>query len=138
MNINVKVSINIPKHMASIQSDAFWTFAASELHRLLAPYIPMQTGTTMESVLIRPKEVEFVAPNAHYLYKGELMIDPDTKSSYARKGVKKIYAGRPLDLTHNRHPKSTNMWVENAMPEQQPKLNEALQGYIDSGRLRFD
>jgi hypothetical protein len=137
VNINVEVNINVPKHMSVVRNDGFWTFAASELHRLLVLYIPMMTGTTMESVLIRPKELEFVAPNAHFLNKGELMVDPKTGSSYARKGVKKVYAGKPLDLTHNKHPKSTNEWVDSAMPTEKPKLDDALQGYIDSGRLRF-
>ena len=138
MNIDVKVNINIPKHMAELKDDGLWTFAATELHRLLVPYIPMMTGTTMETVLIRPGELEFVAPNAHYLYRGELMVDPKTGSSYAGKGVKKIYTGKMLDLTHNKHPKSTNEWVENAMPTELPKLSDAMQGYIDSGRMKFD
>lgn len=137
MNIDVRVNIDIPKHLKEVRNDGLWLFAASELHRLLAPYIPMMTGTTMEMVLIRPGELEFVAPNAHFLNKGELMVDPQTGSSYARKGVKKVYAGKKLDLSHNKHPKSTDEWVENAMPTELPKLNDALQGYIDSGRMNF-
>ncbi len=138
MNIEVKVDINIPKHLSNVRSDGLWLFAASELHRLLVPYIPMVTGTTSEMVLIRPGELEFVAPNAHFLYRGELMVDPVTGSSYARKGVKKIYAGVPLDLTHNKHPKSTKEWLESAMPTEKEKLNDAVQDYIDSGRMNFD
>lgn len=138
MNLSVKVDINIPKHLSVVRSDRLWTFAASELHRLLVPYIPMVTGTTSESVIIRPGELEFIAPNAHFLNKGELMVDPVTGSSYARKGVKKIYAGKSLDLTHNKHPKSTKEWLDSAMPTEKPKLDAALQDYIDSGRMRFD
>lgn len=135
MNIDVQVKFNIPKHLAAVRSDTFWIFAASELHRLLTPYIPMQTGTTMETVMIRPKEIEFYAPNAHFLHKGELMVDPVTGSAWARKGVKKVYAGKELDLTHNKHPKSAKEWENAAMPTQRTKLVSAMQGYLNAGRL---
>ena len=35
-------------------------------------------------------------PYARYLYYGVLMVDPETKSAYARAGVRKILTGKPL------------------------------------------
>lgn len=135
--IKVEAHINIPKNMAKVRDDKFWEFGANEWWRLITPYTPMETGTTSESVNIKPKEVEYISPQAHYLYKGELMVDPDTGSSWARHGAKKVYAGTALEISKAKHPLATKEWDKAAEPTQKSKLIKAMQGYIDSGGLNL-
>ena len=135
--IRVEEHINIPKNMAKVQDDKFWEFGANEWWRLITPYTPMETGTMSESVSIKPKEIEYNSPYAHYLYKGELMVDPDTGSSYARYGTKKVYAGTALEISKAKHPLATKEWDKAAEPTQKSKLIRAMQGYIDSGGLNL-
>lgn len=135
--IRVEEHINIPKNMAKVQDDKFWEFGANEWWRLLIPYTPMESGTMSESVSIKPKEIEYNSPYAHYLYKGELMVDAETGSSYARYGTKKVYAGTPLEISKASHPLATKEWDKAAEPTQKPKLIRAMQGYIDSGGLNL-
>lgn len=142
MNFTVESNINIPYNLSKVEDDKFWLFAASEWHRLMTPYIPYITGTTAETVEISSEPMcgilEFLSPNAHYLWEGKLMVDPNTGSSWARKNVKKVYTNIPLDLSHNKHPKSTDHWNEAAELTQLPKLIDAMQGYIDMGRLNLN
>ena len=136
--LTVKADIDVRKNMAKVRDDDFWKFGANEWWKDITPFAPMETGTLFESVEIRPKEIEYFAPYAHYLYRGELMVDPDTGSSYARQGVKKIYAGTPLNISKQRHPLATKEWDKAAEPTQKPKLIDAMQKYIDSGRLKLN
>ena len=60
-------------------------------------------------------EIEYTSPYAHYFYKGELMVDAETGSSYARAGTKKVYAGKELsfykgDGDKAGHPLASKEW----------------------------
>lgn len=136
--VTVKANINIPKHMAKVQSNGFWEYAATEWWKLITPYTPMESGNMSESVTVRPKEIEYNAPQAHYLYKGELMVDPETGSSWAKKDAKKVYAGKELSMSKDRHPLASKEWDKAAEPTQKPKLVDAMQDYVDSGRLKLN
>ena len=136
--LTVKADIDVRKNIAKVRDDDFWKFGANEWWKDITPYTPMETGTLFESVEIRPKEIEYFAPYAHYLYRGELMVDPDTGSSYAKQGAKKVYAGTPLVMSKARHSLATKEWDKAAEPTQKPKLIDAMQKYIDSGRLKLN
>ena len=136
--VTVKANINVKKHMAKVQDDDFWTFGANEWWKDITLYTPMQEGTLSETVEIRPKEIEYLSPSANYLHRGELMVDPDTGSSYARQGAKKVYTGTPLVMSKAKHSLATKEWEKAAEPTQKPKLIDAMQDYIDSGRLKLN
>lgn len=125
--LGLQGEIDVQEHLNKVRSNNFWKFVANEWHKLISPWTPMETGTTMESVEIRPKEIVYKSPNAHYLYKGELMVDPETGSSYAKKDSKKVYTGKDLDLTHNKHPLSSKEWDKAAEPTQKPQLINAME-----------
>ncbi len=141
MKITIEAHIDIPADMKKVRNPKFWKFSANEWNKLIFPYTPMETGITAESVKIRGEsgngEIEYLQPNAHYLYKGELMIDPATGSAYARAGAKKVYAGKELNISKANHPLASKEWDKAAEPTQKPKLIKAMQGYIDSGRLNL-
>lgn len=136
--LSIKAYLNKQKALSKVRSDGLWKFGANEWWKDITPYAPMETGTTSESVKIRPKEIEYTAPQAHYLHKGELMVDSETGSSYARKDSKKVYAGKELNISRARHPLATKEWDKAAEPTQKPKLIRAMQKYIDSGRLNLN
>ena len=144
MGVSIKVNINIPKILAKVRDEKFWTFGASEWHRLVSPYVPFETGTLDETVDIKGEkqvgEVEYYAPYAHYQYEGKVMgpsyFSPDY-GYWSPPGEKKHYTGSKLIL-HNKHPLSSAKWDKTAEPTQKPKLIDAMQGYIDSGRLNFN
>lgn len=141
MKVTVEAHINIPADLKKVRDPKFWKFGANEWNKLIFPYTPMKTGTTAESVEIHGKngsgEIEYLEPNTHYLYKGELMVDPETGSAYARAGVKKKYAGKELNISTAEHSLASKEWDKAAEPTQKPKLINAMQGYIDSGRLNL-
>lgn len=94
---------------------AFWTFAASEWHRLYEPYVPMDEGTLYDTVAIRPKEIEHTVPYARYQYNGS-----------------------GFNFRRDKNPQASAKWDKAAAPTQLPKLASSLQAYIDQGRLKLD
>lgn len=114
MKISVEANIDVPRRSRQVmEDDGLWTFAATEWHRLYSPYVPLQEGNLMETVVITPKQVEHTVPYAHYQYEGS------------------------LNHSTNKHPLASRRWDEAAEPTQKSKLISAMQGYIDSGRLNF-
>lgn len=119
MKINISVGdVNIDVRGMShklMNDPAFWSFAATEWHRLYSPYVPMDEGPLTNTVSIRPKEIEHTVPYARYQYNG-------TNFNFRR----------------DKHPKATAKWDLAAAPTQAPLLASSLQEYIDSGRLKLD
>ena len=121
---------------------AFWTFAASEWHRLYAPYVPFESGALRDSVTIEPKTITHNAPYAHYQYTGDVY---GPNYPITQNGVRVGYyspPNRPKSRTGERlkykNPLASAKWDEAAAPTQLPKLVSSLQAYIDSGRLKIN
>ena len=138
MKISIECHVDVRRNLAKVQDDGFWKFAANEWHKLISPYTPMQTGGVMETVDIRPKEIEYLHPGARYLYHGKLMVDAETGSAWARKDSKKVLTQTPLQYQKDKHPLATKEWDKVAEPTQKPKLIRAMQGYINRGGLNLD
>ena len=123
-------------------NSAFWTFAASEWHRLYAPYVPFESGALRDSVTIAPKTITHNAPYAHYQYTGEVY---GPNYPITQNGVRVGYystPNRPKQRTGKKlkykNPKAAAKWDQVAAATQKPKLISSLQAYIDSGRLKLD
>ena len=126
-----------------LESDsAFWTYAASEWHKLYSPYVPFESGTLRDSVTIAPNTITHNAPYAHYQYTGDVY---GPNYPITQNGVQVGYyspTNRPKHPTGKRlkykNPKAAAKWDQVAAATQTPKLISSLQAYIDSGRLRLD
>ena len=137
------VNINARGMADKLENDsAFWTFAASEWHRLYAPYVPFESGALRDSVTIAPKTITHNAPYAHYQYTGDVY---GPNYPITQNGVRVGFfspPNRPKHPTGKRlkykSPKAAAKWDQGAAPTQTPKLVSSLQAYIDSGRLKLD
>ena len=140
-NIKIEARIDNIGTMKKVQDDKFWKFAATEWWRLISEYTPKDTGTLIQSVDIRPKEIEYKSPYAHYQYHGKVMGPNYYSEDYgfwSPPGKKKDYTGADLKYKKDRNPKASKEWDKAAKPFQKPKLIQAMQGYINSGRLNLN
>lgn len=115
MSFDIKItsSIDIPKHLAKIDGPAFWKFAHNEWNKLIFPYVPFNTGTLAESVDISAEAITYKTPYASAVY---------IQNRNFRKDL---------------HPLASSKWDKAAELTEKPKLIEALQKYVDSGRLKL-
>jgi hypothetical protein len=113
MKVKVIDKVHATETAKKVYNDAgLWTFAANTWYKLLEPFTPMDTGTLMKTVTIEPKKIHYMQEYAVYVYNGD---------------------GMNFQTTH--HALACAHWDEAAAPMQKDKLVDAIQGYIDSGRL---
>ena len=113
-SIKVENHIDAERLAYKLENDRnFNLYQAMTWHKLIQPWIPMRTGNLCENVAFSPKgEIKYNAPYARHVYYGD------------NKNFNKTY-----------HPLASARWDEAARPSQESKLIDALQNYIDSGRL---
>lgn len=131
----LKVDLDERKIIERVTNDRFGLFVSNEWKRLINPYTPKDNGILMQSALLRPFEIEYIENYAHYVYMGELYVDPVTGSSFAGFGVTKIPAGKSLQYQKN-NPYATDHWdIKAAEAGQLSKLYRTLNAGLDSGRF---
>lgn len=98
-----------------MNDEGFWTFAATQWHRLYSPYVPMRKGKLKNTVSITPGQIEHTVPYAHYQYNGT-----------------------NFHFYKEKNPKASAQWDKAAEPTQKPKLISSMQAYVNQGRLKLN
>lgn len=91
-------------------------------------YVPK--GDTLflsEKTTIDSNSITYEMPYAHYQYIGKLYVDPETGSSWARKGVKKVPTN--IDLKQNGYP----YWDKKMWSIHEKDIVKEVQDFIDRG-----
>ena len=75
--------------------------------------MPLRTGSLQQRSHVEDdgRKVVFPGPYGRFQYMGKVMVDPETGSPWARKGVKKVVTDRPLVYSN---PTATEKWFEAA------------------------
>ena len=125
---NVRIFIKLDRFCKQY-IDAQWWLGEQVLHSCRA-YMPIRTGGLQQRSrtetgskkdgehlhdLARSenggRRVLFPGPYARFQYMGKVMVDPVTKSPWARKGERKVVTDRPL---HYSRPGATSFWFDTA------------------------
>lgn len=84
----------------------------------MVPFMPHQTGTFVNLTKAQSaalagtgRVVAAAPPSGRFLYEGKVMVDPETNSPWARKGVKKVVTEKDLEYAN---PKATPHWFDTA------------------------
>ena len=84
-------------------------------------YMPKETNTFInvtkamsDSIAGSGTVVAGAPPFGRFLYEGKVMVDPETRSPWARKGVKKEVTDKNLNYNKSKHPNVTDHWFEKA------------------------
>jgi hypothetical protein len=81
------------------------------------PYVPMLTGSLDARTQVVGNQIIYPGPYARFLYYGKLMVDPETGSPWARKGVSKVATDQNLVFTTDFHPQAQSHWFEASKAE---------------------
>lgn len=76
------------------------------------PFVPARTKSLVNRTQVVDGQIIYPGPYARFLYNGELMIDPDTGSAWARKGATKVVTGKDLDIKKDVHSQAQSHWFE--------------------------
>lgn len=105
-------------------------YASNKASQMMEKYVPFAYGSgshLRSSVDIQPDYVEYQTPYAHYIYEGELYVDPETGSAWARKGATKIPTGIPLSY---HEPGTGPHWDRLMMTAEGSDFNRAVRNKV--------
>lgn len=113
------------EHMVSIQ-----------VQKDTSPFVPasgapagMDTRTKVDgSMVIYP------GPYARYLYLSKLMVDPETGSSYAKKGRTKVLTDKNLVFSKAMHAQAQAYWFEASKAQNLDKWIRVAEKAVEHGR----
>ena len=96
---HVRVNLHFGKYGARFARAQQWL--GQQVLADCKPYMPLRTGSLQQRSYASEdgRRVVFPGPYARFLYMGKVMVDPETNSPYARKGVVKVATGRDLKLS---------------------------------------
>nr|DAQ42079.1 MAG TPA: Minor capsid protein [Caudoviricetes sp.] len=77
-----------------------------------SPYVPFLTGSLDERTRVSGNTIIYPGPYARYLYYGKVMVDPETGSTYAKKGMAKVLTDKNLVFTKYFHNQAQSHWFE--------------------------
>lgn len=107
----VKAGVEIALDMSRIEKNFNQAQFAldSAVMTSMVPFMPHSSGSFINrtryesaSVAGTGSVIAAVAPQGRYLYSGKLMIDPVTRSAWARKGAKKVLTEKNLRFSRGR------------------------------------
>jgi len=137
------VELNEAALIGKVTNDRFGLFVSEQWFKLITPYTPRDNKTMIRTALGRPFEIEYIEPYSHYMYMGELYVDPKTGSPYAEFATekipfaeyKKVPTGKPLNYQKTTHPFATDHWdIKAAEAGQLSKLYRTLNNALNTGR----
>lgn len=86
---------------------------AIQVKKDTAPFVPAsQNKILSENTRVDGGYIIYPGPYARYLYYGKLMVDPDTGSAWAKKGVTKVTTDKNLVFNQAVNPQAQSHWFE--------------------------
>lgn len=120
----LQIKLKIDQIVSKVTNDGIGTYAAQDWKRLIDDYTPHESGELKRNVKIRPFEIHYKQPYAHYQYTGEVYIDPlykvggffdPTYGWYSRWKIDKIPSGRSFKHHNaNTNPLAIDHWDDAA------------------------
>lgn len=100
---------------------------AQQVRKDTAPFVPALTGSLSQRTRAKDNAVIYPGPYARYLYYGKLMVDPETGSSWAKKGSTKILTDRNLVFNTAVHGQAQSHWFEASKAQNLGKWENVMQ-----------
>lgn len=72
---------------------------AVQVQKDTSPFVPFLTGSLDQRTRVDGNEIIYPGPYARFLYYGKVMVDPETGSTYAKKGATKALTDKNLCST---------------------------------------
>ena len=107
--ISAKSDIDLAKITARL--DRAQETLANEVLKDTDKFVPKMTGILSGDAKVTGETVVYPGPYARYLYHGKLMVDPETGSSYAKKGNTKTLTGKSINVAKS-NPMAQPEWFE--------------------------
>lgn len=130
MSVTLKPINEIKAHLGIEPNGRVQKFFTETCARRMDKYVPYDSGMLRKIVIVEDDSITYASPYAHYMYKGELYVDPNTGSSWAGKNVAKVPTG--IDLKYHT-PGTGSYWDKTMWSAEGQEIVKEVQAYIDRG-----
>lgn len=108
----------------------------TEVMRYMSDYMPRRQAGELEHMMVLATvvgsgQVDIPGPYAHYLHEGILFVDPDTGSSWAKKGAIKVPTDK--ELTYIGAPMRGKNFFDRMKDDHKDDILRAAQAMADRG-----
>ena len=117
LEISLKVDIDYSRLGDKRNKAQYWL--DSQIMTDMVPLMPMDTGGFINSTIAQSQAlagsgivIAGIGPMGRFLYEGLVMVDPETGSPWARRGVRKVVTDRPLEYSKAAHPDAVDHWFD--------------------------
>lgn len=90
---------------------------AVQVKKDTSPYVPWLNGMLDRKTDVIGNAVIYDTPYARFLYYGKVMVDPETGSTYAKKGMTKVLTDKNLVFNKAGHNQAQSYWFEASKAE---------------------
>ena len=107
----IRIEVDLTRFGKQFREAQWWL--GNQVLQDCKPFMPFLTGSMQQrsSVMKEGREVEFPGPYARFQYGGLVMVDPVTRSPWAREGVEKVVTDRKLTYSS---PGAVDHWFDAA------------------------
>ena len=133
VKVSIEWSNKFKRNLAAmtIEGGELQSYIDMQVLTTMHPYLPFDRGNLAASGYNHTKigsgAVVWSTPYARYLYYGVLMVDPDTGSAWARKGVPKVIAAPKKQLKFRGGGKRGSFWCERWKNDNLTQFEKAVQ-----------
>ena len=110
--VKFDIQVDIPSDVLAEPASRAEHILALQIKKDTTPFVPALTGSLSTRTMVEEGTVIYPGPYARYLYYGKLMVDPETGSSYARKGTTKVLTDKNLVFNKAMHTQAQSHWFE--------------------------
>ena len=114
VHADMKVHVSMDRINRNLDRAQFWL--DNQIMEDMSPLMPMNEGNFINATKAKSRSlagsgvvVAGIGPMGRYLYEGKVMVDPVTRSPWARKGAKKVTTSKPLTYSN---PSARPEWFE--------------------------
>ena len=114
VSADMKVRVSMDRINRNLDRAQFWL--DNQVMEDMSPLMPMNEGNFINATKAKSRSlagtgvvVAGIGPMGRYLYEGKVMVDPVTRSPWARKGAKKVTTSKPLTYSN---PSARPEWFE--------------------------
>lgn len=112
-SVDVSGMDEVKRHLARACGRAE-SVLAQQVMKDTTPFVPSSGAAAglMNRTRVIGNSIVYPGPYARYLYLGKLMVDPETGSSWVRKGEHKVVTDRNLVFRTDVNPQAQAHWFE--------------------------
>lgn len=126
MGVKITVKSHIDPNMLEKRTQRADEILALQAKKDTSQFVPALNGDLDRRTRVVDGKIIYPGPQSRYLYGGKLMIDPETGSSFAKKGNTKVLTDKNLVFSKSMHSKAQDHWFE---PSKALNLDKWIRGY---------